>query len=60
MEYMSREGNHKFRKAVSMINMHAIVISFNLFHILNIYVNHIKMLINNNDANGLVSYSLIL
>ena len=33
MEYMFREGNHKFRKAVS--NLHAIVISFNLFHILN-------------------------
>ena len=28
---MSREGNHKFRKAVSIINLYAIVISFNLF-----------------------------
>ena len=56
MEYMFREGNHKFRKAVSIINLYAIVISFNLFHILNIDVNHIKMLINNNDANGLVRY----
>ena len=45
MEYMSREGNHKF-----------IVIYCNLFHILNIDVNHIKMLINNNDANELVRY----
>ena len=56
MEYMFGEGNHKFKKAVSIINLYAIVISFNLFHILNIYVNHIKMLINNNDANGLVRY----
>ena len=56
MEYMFGEGNHKFRKAVSIINLYAILISFNLFHILNIDVNHIKMLINNNDANGLVRY----
>ena len=56
MEYLSREGNHQFRKAVSIINLHAIVISFNLFHILNIDVNHIKMLINNNDADGLIRY----
>ena len=53
---MFREDNHKFRKAVSIINLYAIVISFNLFHILNIDVNHIKMLINNNNANGLVRY----
>ena len=33
MEYMFREGNHKFRKAVSIINLYAIVISFNLFFI---------------------------
>ena len=53
MEYMSWEGNHKFRKTDSIINLHAIVILKNVFHILNIDVNHIKMLINNNDANGL-------
>ena len=53
---MSREDNHKFRKAVSIINLYAIVISFNLFHILNIDVNHMKMFINNNNANGLVRY----
>ena len=57
---MFREDNHKFRKAVSIINLYAIVISFNLYikyiHILNIDVNHIKMLINNNNANGLVRY----
>ena len=53
---MSREDNHKFRKAHNIINLHDIVISFNLFHILNLDVNHIKMLINNNDANGLVRY----
>ena len=44
MEYMSREDNHKFRKADNIINLHDIVISFNLFHILNIDVNHIKIL----------------
>ena len=44
MEYMSREGNHKFTKAVSIINLKAIVIFKNLFHILNIDVNHIKCL----------------
>ena len=48
MEYISREVNHKFRKADSIINLRDIVTSFNLFHILNIYVNHIKMIINNN------------
>ena len=56
MEYMFREGRHKFRKAVGIINLYAIVISFNSFHILNIDVNHIKMLINNNDANGSIRY----
>ena len=39
MKYMFKEGNHKFRKAVSIINLYAI-----------------KMLINNNNANGLVRY----
>ena len=53
---MFREGNHKFRKVVSIINLYGIVILKNLFHILNIGVNHIKMLINNNNANGLVIY----
>ena len=53
---MFRESNHKFRKAVSIINLYAIVISFNFFLILNIDVNHIKMRINNNNANGLVRY----
>ena len=33
MEYMSREGNHKFRKAVSIINLYDIVIFLKLFHI---------------------------
>ena len=56
MEHMSREGNNTFRKAVTIINLHSIVISFKLFHILNIDVNHFKMLIHNNDANGLVRY----
>ena len=36
--------------------MYAIVIFKNVFHILNIDVNHIKMLINNNNANRLVRY----
>ena len=53
MEYMSREDNHKFKRIDRIINQHDIIISFNLFHILNIDVNHIKMLINNNDASGL-------
>ena len=52
MEYMSREDNHKFKRVDRIINLHDIIISFNLFHILNIDVNHIKMLINNNDASG--------
>ena len=56
MEYLSREYNHKFRKSDDIINLHDIVLSFNLFHILNIEVNHIKMLINNNDTDGLVKY----
>ena len=45
-----------FRKAGNIINLHDIVISFTLFHILNIDINFVKMLINNNDANGLVRY----
>ena len=45
-----------FRKAGNIINLHDIVISFTLFHILNIDINVVKMLINNNDANGLVRY----
>ena len=53
MEYMYREDNHKFKRVDRIINLHDIIISFNLFHILNIDVNHIKMLINNNDASGL-------
>ena len=47
---MSGEGNHQFRIADSIINLHDIVISFNLFHILNIDVNHFNIIINNNDA----------
>ena len=35
MEYMFREGNHRFRIAVSIINMYAIVISFK-------FISHIK------------------
>ena len=57
---MFRESNHKFRKAVSIINLYAIVIFKNLFHILNIDINYIKMLINDNNAHGLVRYSLIM
>ena len=50
IKYMSGEGNHQFRIADSIINLHDIVISFNLFHILNIDVNHFNIIINNNDA----------
>ena len=54
IEYMSRDGNPRFRSNDSIINLHDIVISFKLFHILNIDVNHIKIFMNNYDVNGLV------
>ena len=67
MEYMYIENNHKFRKADNIINLHDIVILkiyFTYYIDIIIYyyidVNPIKMLINNNDANVLVIYSLML
>ena len=60
MEYMSREKNHTFRKADNIINLHDIVILKMYFTYYYIDVNPIKMLINNNDANVLVIYSLML
>ena len=42
---MSTEDNTIFRNADRILNLHDIVIYFNLFHILNIDVNHNKMLI---------------
>ena len=40
---MTREVNHRFIKNVCTINLHAIIIYFNLCHILNIDVNHVNI-----------------
>ena len=41
---MSREGKTIYRNADRIINTHDILISFYSFHILNIDVNHIKIM----------------